>query len=86
VPNTSPSLAIRGPQAVKAGSVHTYRAAVADADGDAVTVRWRVNGVALGKGSSADVRFHHAGPVLITAAAADGHGGVARAKLVVHAR
>src|SRR5262249_49392170 len=83
VPNTPPSLVIRGRRAVKAGSSHTYRAAVVDADGDAVTVRWRVNGAPLGKGSSIDVRFRDKGPVVITATAADGHGGAARAKIVV---
>jgi len=83
VPNTPPSLVIRGRRAVKAGSTHTYRAAVVDADGDAVTVRWRVNGAPLGKGSSVDVRFREKGPVVITATAADGHGGAARSKLVV---
>jgi hypothetical protein len=86
VPNTPPSLAIRGPQTVKVGSVHRYRAAAVDADGDSVLVRWRVNGVPHGTGPSADVQFHHSGPVLIIATAADGHGGAARAKLVVRAR
>ena len=36
VPNTPPSLVLRRPRAVEAGSVRTYRAVVADADGDAV--------------------------------------------------
>jgi hypothetical protein len=50
-----------------------------------VTVRWRANGAPLGKGSSVVVHFRHAGPVLISAAAADGHGRAARATLLVRA-
>ena len=86
VPDTPPSLVLRGPRAVEAGSVRTYRAVVADADGDAVVVRWRVNGAPEGRGPSVNVRFAHAGPMLVTAAAGDGHGGRARAKLLVLVR
>jgi hypothetical protein len=83
VPDHRPSLRVRGPLGVAAGTEDLYRAFVHDVDGDKVTVRWRVNGSVAATGMRAELSFSHPGRTRISVSADDGHGGRTWARLRV---
>lgn len=87
VPNTPPTVTLRGPARAVVGRRLTLRAAAQDADGDKCLFRWSVNSRrAVGTGPRLTIRPRRPGTHRIVVVADDEHGGVTSARRTVHVR
>jgi hypothetical protein len=86
-PNTPPRVRLRGPRATRAGRRAVYAVSAADADGDRLAYRWRVDGRPVSaRGRRLVVRLARPGRHTVEVRVADGHGAVVRSRLTVLVR
>jgi hypothetical protein len=74
-PNQPPTVSISGPTQIGIGAALTLTAAGSDADGDALSYSWTVDGVAAGNTATLTQTFTTAGAHTVSVTVSDGRGG-----------